>query len=428
MAGQVTLTFAGDSKALEKASAAARAAISSVGDQVAGSGAQFQSAGKEASSFRDRMDRLGTKTFETVSSLDAARAAVTDLADAQSRSKRAANDLRQAQEDLNQAHLDARQATRDAAQAVLDTEQAGIDAAAAQRDYNAAVKEFGKDSIEARQAALDIKQAQEDGAQASEDAAQAIADGRQASIDAEAAALDMAEAQREAADVTKIMAMAIAGATIAQLALNIAMTLNPIGLVVVAIAALVAGIIWLATQTTFFQDTWKVMTEAIGVAIEWLKGAWNDGVAYVQGLFARLIEGAQSIPGRIQSAFSGLVNILSWPFRTAFNLISDAWNNTVGRLRWTVPNWVPSVGGNTIAAPTLPKFHAGGVVPGAPGSEMLAVLQAGERVQTQAQQQSQGRGIGADDLRMMSGSGLDRVFLQWLEGVLRANNLRLVRS
>lgn len=74
------------------------------------------------------------------------------------------------------------------------------------------------------------------------------------------------------------------------------------------------------------------------------------------------------------------------------------------------------------------EFHSGGIVPGAPGTETLALLQAGERVQTQAQQQSQGRGLGADDLRMMSGSGLDRVFLQWLEGLLRANNLQLVRS
>lgn len=37
-----------------------------------------------------------------------------------------------------------------------------------------------------------------------------------------------------------------------------------------AIAALVAGIIWVATQTTFFQDVWTNVTTAIGVAWEWL--------------------------------------------------------------------------------------------------------------------------------------------------------------
>lgn len=62
------------------------------------------------------------------------------------------------------------------------------------------------------------------------------------------------------------------GLTVAQWALNAAMTANPIGIIIVAIGALVAGIIWVATQTTFFQDAWAVMTEVIGTAWEWLWG------------------------------------------------------------------------------------------------------------------------------------------------------------
>lgn len=65
-------------------------------------------------------------------------------------------------------------------------------------------------------------------------------------------------------------AAATGGLTIAQWALNAAMTANPIGLVIVAIAALVAGIVWVATQTTFFQDVWAAMTQVIGAAWTWL--------------------------------------------------------------------------------------------------------------------------------------------------------------
>lgn len=65
-------------------------------------------------------------------------------------------------------------------------------------------------------------------------------------------------------------AAATGGLTFAQWALNAAMSANPIGLVITAIAALVAGIIWVATQTTFFQDVWAWMTEAIGTAWNWL--------------------------------------------------------------------------------------------------------------------------------------------------------------
>lgn len=63
---------------------------------------------------------------------------------------------------------------------------------------------------------------------------------------------------------------ATGGLTFAQWALNAALTANPIGLIIAGIAALVAGIVWVATQTTFFQDAWAWMTEAIGTAWNWL--------------------------------------------------------------------------------------------------------------------------------------------------------------
>lgn len=65
-------------------------------------------------------------------------------------------------------------------------------------------------------------------------------------------------------------AAATGGLTVAQWALNAAMTANPIGIIIVAIGALVAGIIWVATQTTFFQDTWANVTSFIGTAATWL--------------------------------------------------------------------------------------------------------------------------------------------------------------
>lgn len=65
-------------------------------------------------------------------------------------------------------------------------------------------------------------------------------------------------------------AAATGGLTVAQWALNAAMSANPIGLVITLIAALVAGIVWVATQTTFFQDAWAWMTETIGAAWSWL--------------------------------------------------------------------------------------------------------------------------------------------------------------
>lgn len=61
-----------------------------------------------------------------------------------------------------------------------------------------------------------------------------------------------------------------AAATVQQGLLNLAMKANPIMLVVSLIALLVGGIVWLATQTTFFQDLWTNVTTALGTAWQWL--------------------------------------------------------------------------------------------------------------------------------------------------------------
>lgn len=186
--------------------------------------------------------------------------------------------------------------------------------------------------------------------------------------------------------------------------LNAALTANPIGLVIVAIAALVAIIILIATKTTWFQDLWRVV--------------WT----FVKDKAVDFWEWLKDLPARIGVVFGKLAGYITAPWRTAFNFIADAWNNTIGKLRWTVPSWVPIVGGNTISAPQLPKFHAGGVVPGAPGTEMLALLQAGERVSPT------GSG-GAMVLEVRSGgSRLDDLLVEILSRAisLRGGDVQLV--
>lgn len=209
-----------------------------------------------------------------------------------------------------------------------------------------------------------------------------------------------------AAAASGIARAATATWTGVQWLLNAALTANPIGLIIVGIAALVAIVVLIATKTTWFQDLWRVV--------------WT----FVKDKAVEVWDWLKSLPDKIGNVFSSIAGFISAPFRAAFNFVSDAWNNTVGRLSWSVPGWVPFIGGSTISAPQLPRFHAGvGRVPGAPGSEMLAVLQAGETVSA-----SSSRPSGPAALRMPSGSGLDRLFLQWLQELLRSNGLRLERA
>lgn len=169
-------------------------------------------------------------------------------------------------------------------------------------------------------------------------------------------------------------------ATAAQWLWNAAMTANPIGIIIVAVAALVAGIIWLATQTDFFAKAWDAIWKGAVAIVNWVVGNYKMAFELMGKVGGWLLDQVKKIPSGIASAFSGLFNIITAPWRAAFNFIARAWNSTIGRLSWSIPSWVPGIGGNSISAPKLPQFHTGGTVPGAPGQEMLAILQAGERV------------------------------------------------
>lgn len=144
--------------------------------------------------------------------------------------------------------------------------------------------------------------------------------------------------------------------------LNAALDANPIGLTVIAIAALVAIIVLIATKTDWFQKLWHAAWGGIKTAAE---DVWHW---------------LEKVPGWIETAFGKVASGISAPFRAAFNFVSDAWNHTIGSLHWTVPGWIPGIGGSSISVPDLPKFHSGGTVPGSPGQEVLAMLSGGETV------------------------------------------------
>ncbi|MBQ1061331.1 hypothetical protein [Micromonospora sp. C41] len=426
--------------------------------------------------------------------------ALADVEQAGLDAEQALGDLRQAQVDLNQAQLDAKQAGADAEQAIIDQKQAALDAKTAQAEYNAAVKEHGKNSVEARQAAIDLSQAQQDLKQAgidaeqsqidlkqaTEDQSQAQRDAAQAGRDAKDAQLNLNDAQRAADPSTltrwgseieavstaalglvgtvNLLAMAnnavslssiraaaattaskaaqLAGAaatgiaTAAQWAWNVAMSANPIGLVVLAVGALIAAIVWVATKTTWFQTIWKYTWTAIKAAaqfvVDWIVGGWTwafkvitagvkawwslftgfwGGVGRLAGQFLDYLLG---IPGRVKKTFASVASAVSAPFRSAFNAVSRAWNSTVGRLSWSVPGWVPGLGGSSISAPRLPTFHTGGTVPGRPGEQVPIMALAGEEVVPR------GQAGGAAVLVIDSaGSRLDDLLLEVLRRAVK---------
>lgn len=381
MSNRVTLEFDGDADALVREARRAQEATAGVGESAMESSRDIERAGESTQGFGDRMSNLGNTVSGAIDTFGAISDSVQAFADIQdssrqnaARMERALIDVEQAQQDLNQAVLDGTQSTIDAGQAQLDRNQALIDEKVATEDLATAISEYGVGSSEALQAQQDLDQARQDGIQAVADYDQAIADGNQSLIDARTATVDLADAQHEV-DPGPIQGLAdsfgrfapllsgvvsvIALATAAQWSLNLAFLANPMTWVVVGIVALIAVIVLIATKTRWFQDAWSF--------------AWNG----IKGAARGVVDWFGSLPGWFSRVFTGIGNAISAPFRSAFAGIRNLWNSTVGGFGFTVPGWIPFVGGQSFRLPTM---HTGGVVGGTQGSETMAILEAGERV------------------------------------------------
>lgn len=195
---------------------------------------------------------------------------------------------------------------------------------------------------------------------------------------------------------TGVTSAATKAAAAAQWVMNTALLASPITWIVLAIVALIAVIVLIATKTDWFSRAWRA-------SWKWIKDAASNTWDFLK-----------KIPGWIGTAFAKVADFISRPYKAAFNLIARAWNNTIGRLSFTIPSWVPGIGGNSISVPNLPTFHSGGIVPGMPGQAVPIMAMAGERVD------ATGSSGGGGTVRLGSdGSRLGDVLMDLIAAAVR---------
>lgn len=161
---------------------------------------------------------------------------------------------------------------------------------------------------------------------------------------------------------TAAQTAATGSATAAQTGLNAAFLANPVGLVVAGILALVAAFVIAWKNSETFRNIVKGALDVV-----------KNGAVALWDFFREL-------PGKLWGVAMAVKDAILWPYKTAFNLIAKLWNNTVGRLSFEIPSWVPGMGGKGFSMPKLPEFHSGGVVPGPAGANVPIMAMAGETV------------------------------------------------
>lgn len=161
--------------------------------------------------------------------------------------------------------------------------------------------------------------------------------------------------------------------TAAQLALDTALWANPIALLILAIIAIGVAI---AEAIIHFNELGAIVVtvmDTIGMALkgvwQWIVNNWPLLLAILFGPFGlavymikqnwqTILDFFAGIPAAIGGFVAGVAGTILAPFKSAFNAVVSAWNNTVGKISFKAPSWVPGFGGKGWS---MPKFAKGGI-------------------------------------------------------------------
>jgi hypothetical protein len=162
------------------------------------------------------------------------------------------------------------------------------------------------------------------------------------------------------------------------------------GALAAAAGLIASGLGWLAAAAGVSTFTAALMATGIGAIIigiillivllitHWhqvwttVKKVWNwiwDHIKKVakaiwdfidKWLIQPLMSVWESIKKPIGDAFKWIGNAITGPFKLAMAAIKWLWNNTVGGFKFSIPSWVPFVGGKTFQIPKIGESGASG--------------------------------------------------------------------
>lgn len=136
--------------------------------------------------------------------------------------------------------------------------------------------------------------------------------------------------------------------TAIQRAFNAVLSMNPVGLWITALAALVGMLVWFFTQTEFGRKVWSAFTQWLGDAwnkvCEVGKAVWEGLSSFFSGLWEGISSVAQSVWGSISSFFTGVWDGVSSVWNTVWNGVKTVFEAVWGFIQAYVQNIVMPIG------------------------------------------------------------------------------------
>lgn len=106
-------------------------------------------------------------------------------------------------------------------------------------------------------------------------------------------------------------------------------------------------------------DTVKSVFASVWDKISWVKDKISGAFDSVKGFIQGLIDKFNTVKDAVGTAFSAVGDAIKAPFKAAFNGVADLWNKTLGKISFTIPDWVPGVGGKGFSFPKIDKLYKG---------------------------------------------------------------------
>ena len=177
---------------------------------------------------------------------------------------------------------------------------------------------------------------------------------------------------------------------------NAVMAANPVVLFALAIAGLVIGLVIAYKKFDAFRNIVDAVFGAIKAGIKGGMDAITTYLSFVMGVY-----------------------------KAIFNGIATLWNNTIGKLSFEVPKWVPGLGGKGFDVPNIPMLAAGGIVT----SPTLAMIgERGPEAVIPLTGPNAGAGMGGNTVNINVNGGDPNAVVQALRTYMRQNGSIPIRT
>lgn len=121
--------------------------------------------------------------------------------------------------------------------------------------------------------------------------------------------------------------------------LSLAFSASPIGVVVVAIAALSAALIWFFTKTETGKKVWNALVNAFKTGVEWIKNNWKKPFDAIGHFFTKTLpdlkdKAVKTIGDLLGAAGRKIGDVGAWAKKTFVDPFGKAWESIKGIFDW----------------------------------------------------------------------------------------------